>query len=99
MTMDPRFGELSRAMRNRAVEIYLLQYPHEPVQDNDNPVIQYPLDSSLYRFRHFQEYCTDPFSTVQQKFETLGFSDAELFGELSSTDANRAHIVPYIPGN
>ncbi|KAJ3057055.1 AAA ATPase midasin [Rhizophlyctis rosea] len=28
MTMDPRFGEVSRAMRNRAVEIYLSSEPH-----------------------------------------------------------------------
>ncbi|PVI05602.1 midasin [Periconia macrospinosa] len=51
MTMDPRFGELSRAMRNRAVEIYLL--PHESEQFQLRPIGPvYPLESSMYRFRH-----------------------------------------------
>ncbi|KHJ30857.1 putative denitrification regulatory protein nirq protein [Erysiphe necator] len=49
MTMDPRFGELSRAMRNRSLEIYL-----EP-QSNviiENPCPIYP-ESSMYRFQTF----------------------------------------------
>ncbi|KAF2736187.1 midasin [Polyplosphaeria fusca] len=49
MTMDPRFGELSRAMRNRAVEICLLSESNAPATVH-TPC--YPLESALYRFRH-----------------------------------------------
>lgn len=51
MTMDARFGELSRAMRNRAVEIFLLPHEHQQAETQAaGPV--YSLDSSMYRFRH-----------------------------------------------
>ncbi|OXU25001.1 hypothetical protein TSAR_006385 [Trichomalopsis sarcophagae] len=30
LTMDPRYGEISRAMRNRGVEIYMLNYNENP---------------------------------------------------------------------
>jgi midasin len=52
LTMDPRHGELSRAMRNRAIEIFFLQ--------NDNPMnvpeppLSYNCESSMDRFRYFQ---------------------------------------------
>ncbi|RKF56890.1 Huge dynein-related AAA-type ATPase [Erysiphe neolycopersici] len=49
MTMDPRFGELSRAMRNRALEIYLEPRSNIKV-GNPCAVIA---ESSMYRFRNF----------------------------------------------
>ncbi|KAF2400820.1 midasin [Trichodelitschia bisporula] len=52
LTMDPRNGELSRAMRNRAIELYL-----PPLPENDVAVGQgrfcFGLESSMYRFRNF----------------------------------------------
>jgi midasin len=47
LTMDARFGEVSRAMRNRAVEIFL-----EPFQSNDssNTVITLNPNSALQRY-------------------------------------------------
>ena len=72
MTMDPRFGELSRAMRNRAVEICLLE--SEQVVD-DASVLEYPLESATYRFRQFQTREETIDQTLQARFENLSFTD------------------------
>ncbi|KAK8172473.1 LOW QUALITY PROTEIN: hypothetical protein BKA80DRAFT_318585 [Phyllosticta citrichinensis] len=50
MTMDPRHGELSRAMRNRAIEIFMMPSDDEP----EKGLYAFQLESSLYRFRHLQ---------------------------------------------
>lgn len=58
LTMDPRHGELSRAMRNRCVEICLL--PQEVKEFSDLLGPSYTCDSSLYRLRpiwEFQSQC------------------------------------------
>lgn len=49
LTMDPRYGELSRAMRNRSVEIYL-----EPVQMRPDSYLSRITDveSALRRYAH-----------------------------------------------
>ncbi|KAK1020130.1 AAA ATPase midasin, partial [Friedmanniomyces endolithicus] len=49
LTVDPRYGELSRAMRNRAVELYLARPDHSHVQWQ-------PLqpESAVARFRHWK---------------------------------------------
>ncbi|KAF3041036.1 hypothetical protein E8E11_005123 [Didymella keratinophila] len=75
MTMDPRFGELSRAMRNRAVEICLLDPEHacKPAS-----VLEYPLESAVYRFRQFQTYEDSVEQTLQALFENLSFTDTNL---------------------
>ncbi|KAK8152780.1 hypothetical protein BC567DRAFT_187327 [Phyllosticta citribraziliensis] len=49
MTMDPRHGELSRAMRNRAIEIFMMS-DDEP----EKGLYAFRLESSLYRFRHLE---------------------------------------------
>ncbi|KAH8705746.1 putative midasin [Talaromyces proteolyticus] len=49
LTMDPRNGELSRAMRNRSVEISFL--PRSEIVEADN-IPCYTLESTLYRLRH-----------------------------------------------
>ncbi|CAO2651483.1 Nn.00g040530.m01.CDS01 [Neocucurbitaria sp. VM-36] len=77
MTMDPRFGELSRAMRNRAVEICLLDPEHYVAQD-ETKTLAYPLDSTMYRFRHFQEHQEHIAATMEQRFENLAFVDSGL---------------------
>lgn len=48
LTVDPRYGELSRAMRNRSVEIYLNGAPWE-AKEADYQTIA-PVDGSLQRF-------------------------------------------------
>ncbi|RAH66637.1 AAA family ATPase midasin [Aspergillus aculeatinus CBS 121060] len=49
LTMDPRHGELSRAMRNRCVEISFL--PQEDLNFAISSVPAYTCQSSLYRLR------------------------------------------------
>ncbi|RAH79405.1 P-loop containing nucleoside triphosphate hydrolase protein [Aspergillus japonicus CBS 114.51] len=49
LTMDPRHGELSRAMRNRCVEISFL--PQEDLSFAISTVPAYTCQSSLYRLR------------------------------------------------
>ncbi|KAH7558816.1 hypothetical protein BM1_04953 [Bipolaris maydis] len=83
LTMDPKYGELSRAMRNRAVEICLL----EPDQDKKvvhRPVIQYALDSTSYRFRGFQNHQDHLSITLQRCFESLTVQDNELLKSFTS---------------
>jgi midasin len=76
MTMDPKFGELSRAMRNRAVEICLLDPEHEVSEDVQT--LQYPLDSAMYRFHRFQAHQEHLPTTLEQHFENLGLQDNDL---------------------
>lgn len=75
MTMDPRYGELSRAMRNRAVEICVID--SEQVADSKSGV-QYSLDSAMYRFRHFLNNEKTINQTLQSRFESLSFTDISL---------------------
>ncbi|KAH7408502.1 hypothetical protein DE146DRAFT_675536 [Phaeosphaeria sp. MPI-PUGE-AT-0046c] len=77
MTVDPRFGELSRAMRNRAVEICLLQPEHTVDQDRGS-AIQYPLESSMYRFRKSHQDDEHPEMVVETHVENLAFGDTGL---------------------
>jgi midasin len=77
MTTDPRFGELSRAMRNRAVEICLLGQGNEITRD-EAKALQYPLDSAMYRFRSFHKDLEQLSMTIDQWSENLGFVDTEL---------------------
>ncbi|KAG9189260.1 hypothetical protein G6011_06128 [Alternaria panax] len=77
MTMDSKYGELSRAMRNRAVEICLLEGDFGTVQ-NDRPVVQYPLDSAMYRYRLFQEHEDNLSVTLEERFGHLGLQDNHL---------------------
>ncbi|KAF2996004.1 hypothetical protein E8E13_001141 [Curvularia kusanoi] len=74
MTMDPRFGELSRAMRNRAVEICLLESEHAA---DDVSIVEYPLESGAYRFRQFLSR-EDVNGTLHAIFENLSVADNDL---------------------
>ncbi|WPH03778.1 Hypothetical protein R9X50_00666100 [Acrodontium crateriforme] len=55
LTIDPRYGELSRAMRNRAAELYL---PYEDAE----PVLLNPLatESAMSRFRQARSFNIRP---------------------------------------
>ncbi|KAI9734337.1 MAG: hypothetical protein M1834_002443 [Cirrosporium novae-zelandiae] len=49
MTMDPRYGELSRAMRNRGVEVFLPSFD-DNVCPLSSPKVSKPIESQLSRF-------------------------------------------------
>jgi len=83
MTMDPRFGELSRAMRNRAVEICLLEPEHADMQQ-DHDVVQYSLDSTVYRFRDFINHEASLDKTIQARIENLSFGDNDLLDSFTT---------------
>jgi midasin len=51
LTMDPRFGELSRAMRNRCVEIYLGVSTESTTQAGVSLGISHRTDTTLQRYR------------------------------------------------
>ena len=82
MTMDSRFGELSRAMRNRAVEICLLE-PETNLEQYEQSVLEYPLDSAMYRFRQIQEHQHHSKVTLQQQLENLAYHDNDLLTSFS----------------
>ncbi|KAH8704657.1 hypothetical protein GQ44DRAFT_763966 [Phaeosphaeriaceae sp. PMI808] len=77
LTMDPRFGELSRAMRNRAVEICLLE-PEQAKIIQTRSEVEYPLDSAMYRFRNFQNHEEHLSLTLEARFESLSLADSKL---------------------
>lgn len=49
MTVDPRFGELSRAMRNRSLEVSM---PSEAQEVGKPSLIQYPYAAACHRLRY-----------------------------------------------
>ena len=49
LTVDPRYGELSRAMRNRAVELFLLPEAENKFAEK---VTLFPYESAVYRLRN-----------------------------------------------
>ena len=51
LTMDPRHGELSRAMRNRALELFL-PFPN----DSNRPTFDLTLESKMARFKQFEYF-------------------------------------------
>ena len=55
LTMDPRHGELSRAMRNRCVEICFMSDEAKDIPATIGP--SYTCESSIYRLRHV--WCMD----------------------------------------
>ncbi|KAI4269451.1 MAG: hypothetical protein L6R38_007465, partial [Xanthoria sp. 2 TBL-2021] len=59
LTMDPQHGELSRAMRNRNVELFL-PMPEAPSPHNG---INLTFDSAMERFELFQKICL---SSIQE---------------------------------
>lgn len=68
LTMDPRHGELSRAMRNRCVEICFMSNEIQEIPDVVGP--SYTCESSLYRLR--QIWNMDLMSPSASSQELLG---------------------------
>lgn len=86
LTMDPRHGELSRAMRNRSVEICFLQ-PQDQVPPAISPV-SYTCESSIYRLRQLQNLDWDVIP-VQHRFGILGAA----LDHLSPKDVSTAYAL------
>ncbi|KAM0562196.1 hypothetical protein ACHAPJ_002641 [Fusarium lateritium] len=81
LTMDPRYGELSRAMRNRAVEIHIHTPP--PALDRSYTRVV-SVESSLQRYstsRQITESASESDGSVQvveRALETLSITDVSL---------------------
>ena len=77
ITMDPRHGELSRAMRNRSIEIFIP--PPEP--SGVRKMSQFSFESSISRFKSFRDidWRISDSPSLRQLFSTC-------FDHLSSCD-------------
>lgn len=85
LTMDPRFGELSRAMRNRAIEICLLSHDEAIAAENKGLMLpEYPLESGMYRFRHLAQNAECLEEALRVQMEHLAFADTELLANFCS---------------
>lgn len=99
MTMDPRHGELSRAMRNRSVELFI-------PADSLSPVVNVSGSGSAFtvsRFETFQAIDWDKFNEVDFKevlmicFDHLTFSDLRLDFRWQKQIING--LKPFSPSN
>jgi midasin len=71
LTMDPRNGELSRAMRNRAIELFLLQEEDLRI-DQSVLFLSFGLESSMYRYRNFGTIETaDPQGLATKEYTSI----------------------------
>ncbi|OAP57631.1 hypothetical protein AYL99_08369 [Fonsecaea erecta] len=79
LTMDPRYGELSRAMRNRSLEIFI---PDVHKIDRATP-IQYPISSSLTRLRHLMDTVgkTQKAHSIEAAVDNLSRTDMKLISQ------------------
>jgi midasin len=59
LTMDPRYGELSRAMRNRCVEIFVPSREHSCLTDTAGALQAFTCESSIARLRSLRVLDTD----------------------------------------
>jgi midasin len=93
LTMDPRYGELSRAMRNRAVEICLLTSSEQPGGSAASLGLPaYSLDSSVYRFRQFvQHFDNDCSEILNIKFDHLASADLGVLQSFCTENMRELH--------
>ncbi|KIW02392.1 uncharacterized protein PV09_06212 [Verruconis gallopava] len=73
LTMDPRHGELSRAMRNRSIEICL---PAEESSQTASALPAFILESAMSRFRNIVAFDHD--GIVEPAADHLSFEDFSL---------------------
>ncbi|KAH0289482.1 midasin [Aureobasidium namibiae CBS 147.97] len=80
-TMDPRYGELSRALRNRAVELFLLS---PTASSEHSSSLEFSSESSLHRFRNTEvlenidlESALTP-HIAQTVMESLSYQDSPI---------------------
>jgi midasin len=94
LTMDPRYGELSRAMRNRAVEICLL--PDDDKKEeaaHGLSLPSYPLESQMYRFRHFRLDGENLEGTLQIRSEHLSSMDQDFVPAFYPSEALSSRLL------
>ncbi|KAL7950476.1 hypothetical protein V8C42DRAFT_359440 [Trichoderma barbatum] len=102
LTMDPRHGELSRAMRNRAIEIHI--YTPPPALDASLARMSH-VESSLQRYLKSTEYSelllsegVDP-EASQVSLENLSIQDVALLPRfVNSMTSERASYVKLAQG-
>ncbi|KAF4457552.1 hypothetical protein F53441_602 [Fusarium austroafricanum] len=81
LTMDPRYGELSRAMRNRAVEIHI-HTPPPALDPSYHRVVS--VESSLQRYNLSRQISdsvstiSGPLEIVERALENLSITDVSL---------------------
>ncbi|KAK4230784.1 hypothetical protein QBC38DRAFT_496176 [Podospora fimiseda] len=73
LTVDPRHGELSRAMRNRSVEVHLEPLSEETVAAVEEPIA--PVEGSLQRFGEAAKLAEDE-DLVPLAFDLLSLEDS-----------------------
>ena len=64
LTMDPRYGELSRAMRNRCVEIFVFSREQSSPTDTNGAIQAFPCESSIARLRNLRAVDLDVSSSA-----------------------------------
>ncbi|KAK2855709.1 hypothetical protein FQN49_004920 [Arthroderma sp. PD_2] len=91
LTVDPRHGELSRAMRNRSVEIFFLQ--EDEVHTSHSSGARYLNESAIYRIRECQNLIPSD-GPLESAPQSLGVS----LDHLSPRDLTYLHhsIKPFV---
>ncbi|RFN52179.1 hypothetical protein FIE12Z_3562 [Fusarium flagelliforme] len=86
LTMDPRYGELSRAMRNRAVEIHI-HTPPPALDSSYNRVVS--VESTLQRYNTSKlaadMTADESVQIVERALETLSITDVTLLPRFADT--------------
>ncbi|OAL28055.1 hypothetical protein AYO22_03082 [Fonsecaea multimorphosa] len=83
LTMDPRYGELSRAMRNRSLEIFISDIHGSA----DTAPIQYPIASGLHRLRVLTETVgqIQQAHSIEAAVDNLNLADMTLISQADVT--------------
>ncbi|KIW15707.1 hypothetical protein PV08_05757 [Exophiala spinifera] len=90
MTVDPRYGELSRAMRNRSLEVFVPPLNEDEVKSQ---VIQYPYTSSIARLRQLTRAALqNPPLEIIEPF-VYNLSNEEMSLSLSKTSTMPGSVV------
>lgn len=100
LTMDPRYGELSRAMRNRAIEIYIHEAP--PVSDRCLERIT-EVESSLGRYKmttDFAQLASDqalPTEATRVALDNMTTRDLSLLSQfVNNASSSNDHPAEYL---
>ena len=89
LTMDPRYGELSRAMRNRSLEVYMQMNDNGRAQPSG---ISYPTSSDISRLRHLEH--ADLANVAQNSFpmeplmQHMSLKDLNMLTQLKTDTAD-----------
>lgn len=90
LTMDPRHGELSRAMRNRCVEIYVPSGERNPFIDTVGASYAFTCESTIARLRNLRslDWSSSPITLrsrlTEVCFDHLSISDMKLLPRMQS---------------